>query len=77
MYKIIELEVSDELIRGVQKQMGIISDGVFGPVTEHMIKELQFVCDVEVTGKIDQETFDLIFGEDLNKSEELYIISNN
>jgi murein L,D-transpeptidase YcbB/YkuD len=52
MDKIIEPEVSDELIRGVQKQMGIVSDGILGPETMHNIKELQFVCDVEVTGEL-------------------------
>ena len=63
MDKIIEQEVSDDLIRGVQKQMGIISDGILGPETMHIIKELQFVCDVEVTGELNEETQILIFGE--------------
>jgi hypothetical protein len=76
MYKIIEPEASDELIKEVQKQMGIVSDGILGPDTIHNIKELQFVCDIEVTGELNEETKNLIFGDNLNKNKELDIILN-
>jgi len=64
------------LIKDVQRQMGIKANGVLCKKTEYMIKELQLVCDAEITGKIDKETYLLICGEDINKTEEPYIILN-
>lgn len=69
-----QLGDSGELVKDLQRQMGLIVDGVFGAETEHMVKELQYICDVDVTGVIDNETHKLIFGE--TNHDELYIISN-
>jgi len=74
MKELMRLGDSGESVKDVQNTMGMIVDGVFGIETEHMVKELQYVCDIDVTGIIDAETYELIFGENVNKTEELCII---
>ena len=74
MKELMRLGDSGESEKEVQNTMGMIVDGIFGIETEYMVKELQYICDIDVTGIIDAETHELIFGNNVNKTEEPCII---
>jgi len=65
-----------DAVKEVQRALGVGADGVFGPLTERVVKEFQFTNDLQTDGVVGPRTWDALSSQPRSSDATMLALSN-